>query len=294
MERFTESFQSSIQSPLVLPAPAKLNLMLHITGRRPDGYHNLQTLFQFLDYGDELSFKTRTDGLLRLSPQIPGVDMAQNLIIKAAQLLRQQTGCELGADIELIKRLPMGGGLGGGSSDAATTLLALNELWETRIPLNELTQLGLTLGADVPVFVAGQAAFAEGVGEQLTPVMELDEPWYLVVHPGVHCDTREIFSHKCLTRNTAVITMRTALEQGGMNDCQQVAAMLYPEIGKALNLLNNFSPARMTGSGSCIFASFASKSEAIRAADKIQAEYDVFVAKGTNRSPTHKLLFRPS
>lgn len=294
MERFTESNSADTPMRLVLPAPAKLNLMLHITGRRPDGYHNLQTLFQFLDYGDELSFTARTDGLLKLSPQIPGVDVEQNLIIKAGQLLRQHTGCEMGADIELVKRLPMGGGLGGGSSDAATTLLALNALWQTRLSLSDLAQLGLALGADVPVFIAGHAAFAEGVGEQLTPALELEEPWYLVVHPGVHCNTGEIFSHKYLTRNTAVITMRTALEQGGKNDCQQVATMLYPEIGKALNLLNNFSPARMTGSGSCIFARFASKSEAIRAADEIQAEYDVFVAKGTNRSPTHKLLFRPS
>lgn len=283
--------------PLVLPAPAKLNLMLHITGQREDGYHHLQTIFQFVDFGDELTFSPRLDNTLTLSPDMEDVPFESNLIIKAArslQTIAAQRGMLVGADIELQKRLPMGGGLGGGSSDAATTLLALNHLWQLNLTLDELADLGLALGADVPVFVHGQAAFAEGVGEQLTPVPELDEPWYLVVCPQVHVDTGKIFSDKRLTRNTPPISIRTALEQGGNNDCQQIVSMIYPEIGKALNLLNKFSFAKMTGTGACIFSSFGSEEEAQRVSDQLPAEYVSFVAKGVNRSPTHEVLFRPS
>lgn len=279
---------------LSVPAPAKLNLMLHITGRRADGYHNLQTLFQFLDYGDTLHFHRRDDNELTLAPAIDGVTFEDNLIIRAARLLQQRAGKTCGADIRLDKTLPMGGGLGGGSSDAATTLLALNELWQLQLNLDELATMGLTLGADVPVFVRGAAAFAEGVGEQLTPVPELPEPWYLVVCPQVHVNTGKIFSHEGLTRDTAPINIRTALRQGGRNDCQQVVTMLYPEIGNALNLLNKFSFAKMTGTGACIFSSFGSEAEAIRVSDQLPAEYVAFVAKGVNQSPAHKVLFRPS
>lgn len=279
---------------LSVPAPAKLNLMLHITGRRADGYHNLQTLFQFLDYGDTLHFRRRDDNELTLAPAIDGVPMEDNLIIRAARLLQQRAGKTCGADIRLDKILPMGGGLGGGSSDAATTLLALNELWQLQLNLDELAALGLTLGADVPVFVRGAAAFAEGVGEQLTPVPELPEPWYLVVCPQVHVNTGKIFSHEGLTRDTPPINIRTALRQGGRNDCQQVVTMLYPEIGNALNLLNKFSFAKMTGTGACIFSSFGSEAEAISVSDQLPAEYVAFVAKGVNQSPAHKVLFRPS
>lgn len=279
---------------LTLPAPAKINLMLHIVGRRPDGYHNLQTLFQFLDFGDELTYDLRRDGEIVLTGDDCGVKPLDNLVIRAAKLLQKHTGVTAGANIQLIKRIPTGGGLGGGSSDAATTLLALNTLWKTELPLSELAQLGLTLGADVPVFVLGEAAFAEGIGEILTPTPTLPEPWYVLVHPGPHCNTAEIFSHKCLTRDTPIINMRSAIEEGGRNDCQEVASMLYPEIGNALNLLDKISPAKMTGSGSCIFAEFTSKSEAIRVSDKIKAEYTTLVTKGTNRSPVHSLLFRPS
>lgn len=279
---------------LTLPAPAKLNLFLHITGRRADGYHNLQTLFQFVDYGDELAFRVRTDNELSLTPEIEGVAAEDNLIIRAARLLQKTSDSPLGADIRLTKILPMGGGLGGGSSDAATTLLALNHLWKLGLSLDELAELGLSLGADVPVFVRGQAAFAEGVGEQLTPVPELDEPWYLIVCPQVHVNTGKIFQHEGLTRDTDPINIRTALRQGGRNDCQQVVTMLYPEVGNALNLLNKFSFAKMTGTGACIFSSFGSETEARQVSDQLPAEYVAFVAKGTNLSTTHKVLFRPS
>jgi len=279
---------------LTLPAPAKLNLMLHITGRRADGYHNLQTLFQFIDLCDELSFRLRDDDQLTLEPQIDGVDFEDNLIIKAARALQANSDKALGADIRLTKQLPMGGGLGGGSSDAATTLLALNHLWQLQLSFDQLADIGLTLGADVPVFVRGQAAFAEGVGEILTPTPELDEPWYLVVAPQVHVNTGKIFSNKCLTRDTDPISIRTALRREGNNDCQAVVSTLYPEVGKALNLLNNFSHAKLTGTGACIFSSFGSEAEAIRVSDQLPAEYVSFVAKGVNTSPVHKILFRPS
>ena len=279
---------------LTLPSPAKLNLFLHIVGRREDGYHNLQTIFQFLDYGDELSFRNRKDHRLTLAPDIAQVAFEDNLIIRAARLLQKVSNTSPGAEIKLQKVLPMGGGLGGGSSNAATTLLALNRLWNLNYSLDFLAELGLTLGADVPVFIKGQSAFAEGVGEQLSPTPDLEEPWYLVIRPDVHVDTRLIFQNEDLTRNTPTITMRTALQHGGQNDCQQVVTKLYPEIGKALNLLNNFSTAKMTGTGSCVFSSFQTKQNAQRALDQLPAEYVAFIAKGTNLSPAHKVLFRPS
>ncbi|MBU0852374.1 MAG: 4-(cytidine 5'-diphospho)-2-C-methyl-D-erythritol kinase, partial [Gammaproteobacteria bacterium] len=206
---------------LTLPAPAKLNLMLHILGRRADGYHELQTLFQFLDYGDELTFRPRADGQIRLHTDLPGVDHDSNLIVRAARLLQTHSGCAQGADIELSKHLPMGGGIGGGSSDAATTLLGLDHLWQTHLGEDTLAEIGLALGADVPVFVRGRAAFAEGVGERLQPV-ELNEPWYLIIAPQVSVSTAEIFSDPELTRNTPAITVRSLLAGGGHNDCQPV------------------------------------------------------------------------
>ena len=279
---------------LTVPAPAKLNLFLHITGRRDDGYHNLQTIFQFLDHSDELSFRVREDNAITLSPAIESVPTEDNLIVRAARLLQEKAGSTLGADILLKKILPMGGGLGGGSSDAATTLLALNQLWQTGLSEDELAALGLALGADVPVFVRGQAAFAEGVGEVLTPVPELAEPWFLVLCPQVHVNTGKIFTHECLTRNTDAISIRSALRQGGRNDCREVVTMLYPEVGNALNLLNNFGLAKMTGTGACVFTSFSEEKLAQQALSQIPAEYRAFMAKGSNLSPTHKVLFRPS
>jgi 4-diphosphocytidyl-2-C-methyl-D-erythritol kinase len=283
---------------LTLPSPAKLNLMLHITGRRPDGYHTLQTLFQFLDYGDTLSYRLRTDDQLTLAPQIEGVGQEDNLIIKAARKL-QAIATERclpvqGADITLEKILPMGGGLGGGSSNAATTLLALNQLWNLELSLEQLADIGLSLGADVPVFVKGQAAFAEGVGEILTPTPELPEKWFLIACPNVHVNTGEVFSNKSLTRDTDPISIRTALREEGNNDCQTVVSMNYPEIGNTLNLLNKFSSAKLTGTGACVFSSFVSSSEAIRVSEQLPADVRYFIAKGVNVSPTHKVLFKPS
>lgn len=276
-------------STLRLPAPAKLNLMLHITGRRADGYHELQTLFQFLDHGDELTFTLRNDGQIRLHTELPGVDHDSNLIVRAARLLQSRSGCPLGADIQLLKRLPMGGGIGGGSSDAATTLLGLDHLWQTSMGEDCLARIGLELGADVPVFVRGRAAFAEGVGERLQPV-ELSEPWYLVIAPQVSVSTAEIFSDPELTRNTPAITVRSLLAGGGHNDCQPVVEKRFPEVRNALNLLNKFVPAKMTGTGACVFGSFPNKAEADKVCRQLPADMPGFVAQGRNISILHRKL----
>lgn len=274
---------------LTLPAPAKLNLMLHILGRRADGYHQLQTLFQFLDYGDELSFALREDGGIHLHSEIAGVPHDSNLIVRAARQLQQQSGCQLGADIWLNKRLPMGGGIGGGSSDAATTLLGLNHLWDLGWDGNRLAAVGLGLGADVPVFVHGHAAFAEGVGECLTPV-ELTEPWFLVAVPQVSVSTAEIFSDPELTRDTPAITLSAVLERGGRNDCQSVVEKRYPEVRNALILLNKFVSVRLTGTGGCVFGSFPNKAEADKVAAQLPVSLPGFVAKGSNISMLHRKL----
>ncbi|HAF91467.1 MAG TPA: 4-(cytidine 5'-diphospho)-2-C-methyl-D-erythritol kinase [Pseudomonas sp.] len=278
-------------TPLTLPAPAKLNLMLHVLGRREDGYHELQTLFQFLDHGDELTFARREDGQIRLLSDLPGVDHESNLIVRAARLLQQLGDDVPGADITLVKRLPMGGGIGGGSSDAATTLLGLNRLWNLGLDLDRLAQLGLSLGADVPVFVRGHAAFAEGVGERLQPV-ELPEPWYLVAVPQVSVSTAEIFSDPELTRNTPPITVRSLLAGGGHNDCQPVVEKRYPQVRNALSLLNKFVPARMTGTGACVFGSFPNEGEADKVRRQLPATLPSFVARGSNVSMLHRTLER--
>ncbi len=274
---------------LTLPAPAKLNLMLHILGRRADGYHELQTLFQFLDYGDELSFSPREDGQIRLHTDLPGVDHDSNLIVRAARLLQRESGCTLGADIALTKRLPMGGGIGGGSSDAATTLLGLDHLWRLDLGEDRLARLGLALGADVPVFVRGHAAFAEGVGERLQPV-DLEEPWFLVLAPQVSVSTAEIFADPELTRNTPAITVRSLLAGGGHNDCQPVVERRYPEVRNALSLLNKFVPASMTGTGACVFGSFPNEGEADKVRRQLPASLPSFVARGRNVSMLHRSL----
>ena len=274
---------------LSLPAPAKLNLFLHITGRRADGYHLLQTLFQFLDYGDTLHFTPRTDGRIRLLSELPGVMPEDNLIVRAARALQQASGTALGADIRLDKRLPMGGGIGGGSSDAATTLVGLDHLWETGLGEDRLAELGLQLGADVPVFVRGRAAWAEGVGERLTPV-EVDEPWYLVVVPPCQVSTAEIFSDERLTRDTPPITLAAFREHGGRNDCLPVVMARYTEIRNTLILLNNFCEAKMTGTGSCLFGAFPNEREADKVRARLPATLQAFVAKGCNVSPLHALL----
>ncbi|MDO9624393.1 MAG: 4-(cytidine 5'-diphospho)-2-C-methyl-D-erythritol kinase [Pseudomonas sp.] len=274
---------------LRLPAPAKLNLMLHITGRRADGYHELQTLFQFLDFGDELGFALRADGVIRLHSDIPGVAHDSNLIVRAARALQQQSGCTLGADIWLTKRLPMGGGIGGGSSDAATTLLGLNHLWQLHLDEDRLAELGLTLGADVPVFVRGRAAFAEGIGEKITPVT-LSEPWFLVAIPQVLVSTMKVFSDPELTRDTSPIKVRSLLEGVSRNDCQPVVEKRYPEVRNALILLDKYVSAKMTGTGACVFGSFPNKDDADKVARQLPATLPSFVAKGRNISMLHRAL----
>lgn len=274
---------------LILPAPAKLNLMLHILGRRPDGYHELQTLFQFLDHGDELGFSLREDGEIHLRTEMPGVPHDSNLIVRAARSLQQASGTRLGADIWLHKRLPMGGGIGGGSSDAATTLLGLDHLWRTHLGEERLAELGLALGADVPVFVRGRAAFAEGVGERLQPVT-LEEPWFLVAVPQVFVSTAEVFTDPELTRNSAPINLRSLLEGGSRNDCQPVVEKRYPEVRNALMWLNKFTSARLTGTGACVFGSFPNRDDADKVARQLPATLPSFVAKGSNISMLHRRL----
>ena len=274
---------------LTLPAPAKLNLWLHIIGRRADGYHELETVFQFLDHGDELSFAVRDDGVIRLHTEIEAVPHDSNLIVRAARKLQEQSGTTLGADIWLTKVLPMGGGIGGGSSDAATTLLALAHLWQLDWDEDRLAALGLSLGADVPVFVRGHAAFAQGVGEQLTPV-DPEEPWYVVLVPQVSVSTVEIFSHPQLTRDSLPLKMRPVPEGNSRNDCQPVVEQNYPEVRNALNSLGKFTEARLTGTGSCVFGAFPSKAEADKVLALLSATQTGFVAKGSNVSMLHRKL----
>ena len=274
---------------LTLPAPAKLNLWLHIIGRRADGYHELETVFQFLDHGDELSFAVRDDGVIRLHTEIEAVPHDSNLIVRAARKLQEQSGTTLGADIWLSKVLPMGGGIGGGSSDAATTLLALAHLWQLDWSEDRLATLGLSLGADVPVFVRGHAAFAQGVGEQLTPV-DPEEPWYVVLVPQVSVSTVEIFSHPQLTRDSLPLKMRPVPEGNSRNDCQPVVEQSYPEVRNALNSLGKFTEARLTGTGSCVFGAFPSKAEADKVLALLSATQTGFVAKGSNISMLHRKL----
>lgn len=274
---------------LTLPAPAKLNLWLHIIGRRPDGYHELETVFQFLDHGDELSFAQRDDGVIRLHTEIEAVPHDSNLIVRAARKLQEQSGTTLGADIWLTKVLPMGGGIGGGSSDAATTLLALAHLWQLDWDEDRLAALGLSLGADVPVFVRGHAAFAQGVGEQLTPV-DPEEPWYVVLVPQVSVSTVEIFSHPQLTRDSLPLKMRPVPKGNSRNDCQPVVEQNYPEVRNALNSLGKFTEARLTGTGSCVFGAFPSKAEADKVLALLSATQTGFVAKGSNVSMLHRKL----
>ena len=280
---------SMAQARLTLPAPAKLNLMLHITGRRADGYHELQTLFQFLDYGDELSFALRDDGEVRLQTEIVDVPHDSNLIVRAARALKAASGSPFGVDIWLKKILPMGGGIGGGSSDAATTLLGLNHLWQLGWDEDRLAGLGLKLGADVPVFVRGHAAFAEGIGEILTPVTP-EEPWYLVLVPQVSVSTAEIFSDPLLTRDTPPIKVRPVPKGNSRNDCLPVVTRRYPEVGNALNLLGKFTEAKLTGTGSCVFGAFPSKAEADKVSALLTETLTGFVAKGSNISMLHRKL----
>lgn len=271
------------------PAPAKLNLFLHITGRRADGYHELQTLFQFLDYGDQLKFTLREDGQIRRVDGPEQLDPAEDLCVRAAQSLQRAAGCHHGADIYLQKRLPLGAGLGGGSSDAATTLVALNQLWGVGWSAERLAELGLTLGADVPVFVHGLAAWAEGVGEQLTPVAtgQLDEPWYLVITPDCHVSTAEVFNAPGLTRDCAPIKIADLSTGQASNVCLPVVRDAYPEVAEAMDWLDAHSQggARLTGTGASVFSRFDSRQDAWAVKAKLPAGWRGFVARGLNRSP---------
>ena len=266
------------------PAPAKINLFLHVTGRRPDGYHLLQTLFQFVDYGDTLHFTVRADGDVRRLSELSGVAPEQDLVVRAARKLQTLTGCSLGADIAVDKRLPMGGGLGGGSSDAATVLVALNQLWGTAVPVDELARLGLSLGADVPVFVRGESAWAEGVGEILTPCPAEEGP-LLVITPDCNVETRVVFGDLELTRDTPPITMPAFSLSSTRNDCEPVTRRLYPEVGRALDWVKLRAWARMSGTGASVYALFDSDSAADAVERQVPAEWRHFRARRVNRSP---------
>jgi 4-diphosphocytidyl-2-C-methyl-D-erythritol kinase len=272
------------------PAPAKLNLCLYVTGRRADGYHELQTAFQLLDYGDELAFTVRSDGVIDRPVGVPGVVAEEDLVVRAARLLRDAAGRPAqGVSIEVLKRLPAGGGLGGGSSDAATTLVALNELWGLGLSRQDLARLGIRLGADVPLFVDGRSAWAEGVGEELTP-LSLPPAWYTVVFPGHGSSTRDVFQAPELTRNSPKVTMGSFLAQlvtgqGLRNDLEPVVRARHDGVRQALEWLGQRGTARLTGSGACVFAAFPTESAAQGAAIGVPAGWTSFVARGVDRSP---------
>ncbi len=266
------------------PAPAKLNLMLRIVGRREDGYHLLQTVFQFVELCDWLTFHPIDNNEVSLLRTIPGVPEADDLTVRAAKLLKAETGCDLGVRIEVEKNLPMGGGLGGGSSDAATTLVALNELWGLDLSNEKLLKMGLSLGADVPVFIYGHSSWGEGVGERLSKIV-IPEQWVVILKPDCHVNTKEIFSAKDLTRNSKSIKMPDFI--GGMqqNDCLQAVCSHYPIIEEALEDLSGFSEARLTGTGSCVFAQFDSYNAAEQAYQNLKAKWVAYLVKGVNKSP---------
>jgi len=280
------------------PAPAKLNLCLQITSQRDDGYHHLQTVFQFLDVADRLRFVVRDDKKIIRKTDNEGIKPQDDLVIKAATALQLATGIEKGADIYLQKILPVGGGVGGGSSDAATTLMVLNHLWETRLEVKQLAEIGLGLGADVPIFIHGHAAFATGVGEQLEEISPA-EPWYLIVHPDVHVSTSEIFTNSQLTRDSSAIRI-CDLQIGTPDEAQvfdelgnvfePIVAKQHPEITEVIEFLRDYSDARLTGTGACVFAACESEVAAQDLLAKLPDHWAAFVAKGLNRSPLQVML----
>lgn len=263
--------------------------MLRVVGRRPDGYHLLQTVFQFLDFGDWLRMEPRVDGCIRRARPVSGVAEEDDLVLRAARLLQRETGCTRGVAIDLEKRLPLGGGLGGGSSDAASVLLVLDRLWDLNLGFDRLAALGLQLGADVPVFVRGRAAWAEGVGENLTPI-RLPEPWYLVVAPPCQVATAAVFGTPELTRDSSPIKIRDFLQGSQVNDCLPVVRNGYPEVAAALDWLGRFGKARLTGTGACIFAEFDSEAQAQAPLKELPDGWQAWVAKGCNVSPLHQAL----
>ena len=291
---------ASTHNALILPSPAKLNLFLHITGRRSDGYHELQTAFQLLDFGDTVEIDTRSDNKIVLLESLEGVPDEDNIVVRAAKLLQKQESGKnrvLGANIKINKQIPMGGGLGGGSSNAASTLLGLNYLWKMGLSNDQLAEIGLSLGADVPVFIYGQNSFGEGIGERLQPLV-LPKYWFTVIKPPVSVPTAEIFLHSQLTRDTVTIRIAAVFEhlqtpdlaKELRNDCENIVRSEYPEISEALDWLNGLSTARLTGTGACIFARFASLAEAEAVLAEMPASYTGFIAQGTDRSTAHQAL----
>ena len=272
---------------ILWPAPAKLNLFLHVIGRRADGYHDLQTLFQLIDLADDIRIQVRPDGLIERQVGAEGVPAEADLVVKAARALQRAVGTRLGASLSVTKRIPMGGGLGGGSSDAATVLFALNRMWGCGLDEDDLAAIGVKLGADVPVFVRGRSAWAEGRGEHLTPV-ELPERWFALVHPQVHVPTAAVFQAPELTRNSPPITMSGFLQSGGHNDFEPVVRARYGEVADALDWLGQFAPARLTGTGSCVFAPCPSLIEAQDIVTRVPAQWRAMVARGMNVSPLLK------
>lgn len=274
---------------LTLPAPAKLNLFLHITGRKENGYHNLQTLFQMLDYGDRLEIESNNTGKIELLSTEKSISNKKNLILRAAKALQNYSACDCGAKIILKKKLPIGAGLGGGSSDAATAILGLNAVWNLTLTNAELLNIGSKIGADVPVFISGRTSWAEGIGEKLTPI-DTPSKWFLIVTPNIFVSTSKIFSHPSLTRNTHPIKIRATEENFWKNDCQLVVEDLYPEVKKVRQWLTNFAPARMTGTGGSVFSSFSAEDEAEAILKNIPKPWHGFVARGVNKSPALEIL----
>jgi 4-diphosphocytidyl-2-C-methyl-D-erythritol kinase len=270
-------------------APGKLNLFLHITGQRADGYHLLQTVFQFIELSDLVRIERTDDGEIKSLHQIPGVPAETDLTVRAAKRLRQITGCRFGAAIHLTKNLPVGGGVGGGSSDAATVLLVLNRLWDTGLSHRELAEIGLELGADVPVFIHGHACWAEGVGEEIMDI-DLPEPVYLLIDTKIHVSTAGVFGDSELTRNTQPIRIADFLAGNTRNDCESVVRRRYPAINQAMNWLSQFSQPQLTGTGACVFAVFDSEKKAQEARVKCPAQWQAYVVKGSNRSPLHRQM----
>lgn len=275
--------ENSLDDIWCIPAPAKLNLFLHITSVREDGYHNLQTIFQLLDYSDEITLQRRSDGKICRTHSLDGLKSADDLIVKAAKALKQYTGTSWGADVGVTKYLPVGGGIGGGSSDAASTLVGLNKLWQCNLTHKELLALGRSLGADVPVFVSGRNAWAEGIGDILTEI-NLPEKWYLVIHPRVHISTANLFSSDELTRDKALLKIRNFPDTDTSNVFEEVARKQYPEVDIALRWLSEFSESKMTGTGSCIFTSFDSEKSANEVLTQVPERWNAFVAKSVSRS----------
>lgn len=273
----------------IWPAPAKLNLFLQVTGRRADGYHDIQTLFQLIDFCDELQFEVLDSAKIVRADSDYGVAEPEDLVVRAAKLLQAETGTRSGARIAVRKHIPLGAGLGGGSSDAATALLVLNDLWQCGLDVGELARLGLALGADVPVFIHGRTALASGVGERLIPV-ELGQRHYLLVFNELRISTAEIFSHPQLIRDSSPISLSMALAGGGKNDCEAVVVQMYPEFESLLRELGAWGQPRMTGTGSCIFLPMADENAAVSAARQMKCRYNVRAVRGLDRSPVHEML----